>query len=72
MNKVKERIEHLMKIWKLYDDLNLKTGGRYRWRQKAISDQLDILWDIIEDRADGWEYIYKEDLEESQLEGGVK
>ena len=65
MIKVKERIEHLMKIWKLYDALNIKTRGTYRWRQDAIDSQLNILWNIVEGQADEWEQIYKEDLEES-------
>lgn len=66
-NRLKEKLEHLYKIAKLYSELNQKTKYTYDWRSEAINAQIDTLEQLRDNTPDCWMECYREDLAESNL-----
>ena len=65
---IDEKLKYLYEMLEKYTNLNSQTKGAYRWRERAINEQIDILEDLRNNNSDirRWDECYKEDLEESR------
>lgn len=64
--KLKAKLDYLYIMQEKYNKLNHKTKYAYRWRYNAITEQIDALEGLRDDKSnDDWNECYEEDLRDS-------
>lgn len=66
--RLNAKLDYLYIMQEKYNKLNGKTKGAYRWRQNAITEQIEALESLRDNKPnDDWNECYEEDLRESNI-----